>query len=199
MEGMVRVQPLACELEILATGVAHLHESRGGVAESLLGRLERREVVVGHLRRRDLGGQALELGAHHERLANLVPRQHAHPDAAVRLEGDEAERREPPQGLAHGCPRHVELLGQVLLAKHAPRRDLSGDDRLLERERDVVGLRAVHLRLDLEEPLVGGHGEELRELLGEREPLEQGTGLLVHRLGRRLRGHLRDHVLDVLA
>ncbi len=103
-------------LEVLPPVVAHLDERLRRAAEAALGPLEVGEVVVGHLRRRDLGGEALELGAHHEGLADLVQREHAYAHAAVGLERHEAERREPPQGLTHRCPAHLKLLGQVLLA-----------------------------------------------------------------------------------
>ena len=66
-----------------------------------------------------------------------------HAYAAVRLEADEPERGEPAQRLAHRRPAHLELLGEVLLAQRAAGWDLARDDRLLERERDVVGFRAV--------------------------------------------------------
>ena len=137
------MEPVARDLEVLPTLVAHLHERLRRPMEAALGLLELGEVVVGHLRRRDLGREALELGAHHERLADLVEREHPHAYAAVRLERDEPERGEPPKRLAHGRSAHLELLGEVLLAERAAGRDLAGDDRLLERESDVVGLRPV--------------------------------------------------------
>ncbi len=119
------MEPLARDLEILAPFVAHLHEALGGPVEPPLRPLELREVLLGHLRRRDLGGEALELGAHHERLADLVAGEHPHAHAAVRLEADEAEGREPAQRLANGRPADLELLGEVLLAERAPGRDLA--------------------------------------------------------------------------
>ena len=143
---MVRVQPLARELQVLAPRMAHLHEVRGRPAEPALRPLERDEVPFFHLRCRDLGRQALELGPDEERLAELVERKHADAHPAVRLEGDEAERGEPPQSLPHWRSRDLELLGQVLLTQDASRRDLPGDDRLLERECEVVRLRPEVLR-----------------------------------------------------
>src|SRR5207302_9889610 len=95
------------------------------------------------LRRGDLGGEALGLGADEERLVQLLPRDRAHAHAAVGLERDESERRESPQGLANGRPRDLEPLRQLLLAKDRPRLELAGDDRLLDHERDVVGLGGV--------------------------------------------------------
>ena len=78
-------------------------------------------------------------------------------DTAVRHEGDEAESRETAQGLANRCPADLELLLEVLLPENASRRNLAGDDRLLERERDVVGLRSGFGHLStLQEPVVGG-------------------------------------------
>src|SRR4029079_1205983 len=70
-------------------------------------------------------------------------------DAAVRDEGDEPECGESPERLAHRRARHVELLGQLLLTEHGPRRELAGDDRLLDDERDVVRLGAVERHSNL--------------------------------------------------
>ena len=55
---------------------------------------------------------------------------------------DEPERGQTPQRLAHGRAADLVLLGELLLAEDRPRRDLAGDDRLLEREREIVGLGA---------------------------------------------------------
>ncbi|MBM2823453.1 MAG: hypothetical protein HW413_2199 [Thermoleophilia bacterium] len=140
---MVREQPRACELEVLAPGVAHLDELARQLAEAKLRVLERHEVGRRHFRSGNLRSEALELSADKEGLAELVPREHANANATVGLEAHEAERREPPERLAHRRPRHLELLGQVLLAEDAARRNLARDDRLLERERDVVRFVAV--------------------------------------------------------
>src|SRR5207253_10259440 len=64
-------------------------------------------------------------------------------DAAVRDEVDEPERGEAAQCLADRRPADLELLGELFLAEDASRRELAGDDRLLDHERDVVCLRAV--------------------------------------------------------
>src|SRR4029078_7080765 len=85
--------------------------------EAALRPLQLGEVVVGHLRSGDLGGEALELRAHHDSLANLVEREHPNAYAAVGLEADETECGEPAQRLAHRRPAHLELLGEVLLAQ----------------------------------------------------------------------------------
>src|SRR5213076_1643540 len=66
-----------------------------------------------------------------------------HADAAVRDERDEPEGGEPAERLADGRARDVELLGELLLAEHGSRLELTGDDWLLDHERDVVGLGAV--------------------------------------------------------
>src|SRR4029078_875990 len=151
----------------------------------------------------------------------------AHADAAVRDEGDEPERSEPAERLADRRARDVELLGQLFLAEDGPPRALSGDDRLLDHERYVVGLRAVeahapsvrptsrllvvvvalaevgagaprepggagrlggrqlgllllrrdqrlaHLNSSSVESFVGGQGQEVLELLGERDRGEE--------------------------
>ena len=73
----------------------------------------------------------------------LLARDHPDADAAVRDEVDEPERGEPAQRLADRRPADLELLGELLLAKDASGRELAGDDRLLDHERDVVGLGAV--------------------------------------------------------
>jgi hypothetical protein len=82
--------------------------------------------------------------SNHEGLADLLERELADAHAAVRLERDEPEGRKPAESLPHGCAADAELLGEVLLAQHTPGRDLTRDDRLLERQRDVVRLRPVH-------------------------------------------------------
>jgi hypothetical protein len=68
-------------------------------------------------------------------------RPHAHPP--IRLEGDEAERRQPPQRLTDRRPADREALGQVLLPQHDPRPELAGDDLALEHRRDLVRLGAL--------------------------------------------------------
>jgi hypothetical protein len=123
--------------------VRHLDEVVRDRREAPLGRLQLVEVGGGHLLRRDLGRQALELGPHEKGLAQLLAREQPDAHAAIRLERDEAERGEPPQRLAHRGPADLELLGEVLLPQHAARRDLTGHDRLLQREREVVGFRSV--------------------------------------------------------
>src|SRR5205823_12239166 len=111
--------------------------------EVLLRLFELREILGRHLRRGDLRGERLELRAHHERLVQVLPRDRAHADAAVRDERDEPEGREPAERLADRRARDVELLGELLLAEDGARLELAGDDRLLDHERDVVGLGAV--------------------------------------------------------
>ena len=85
-------------------------------------------------------------GSRARRAAGTPPtslaRERPHAEAAVRLERDEPERREPPQRLADGRAADRVLRRDLLLAQHRARRELAGDDRLLERERELVGLRA---------------------------------------------------------
>src|SRR5690348_17916084 len=50
---------------------------------------------------------------------------------------------ESPQRFPDRRARDVELLRELLLAEDGSRRELAGDDRLLDHERDVVGLGAV--------------------------------------------------------
>src|SRR5205085_6619065 len=98
--------------------------------EELLGLLVLLELPGCDLRRGDAGDERLELGPHHERLAHVLARERAHADAAVRLERDEAQRREPAQRLAHGRPADVVALGELLLTQDRARKELPGDDRL---------------------------------------------------------------------
>src|SRR5581483_1781722 len=53
------------------------------------------------------------------------------------------QRGEPAQRLADRRARDVELLRELLLAENGPWLELPGDDRLLDHERDVVGLGGV--------------------------------------------------------
>src|SRR5581483_7269871 len=89
--------------------------------------------------------EALELGAHEERLAQLVARERSHADAAIRDEGDEAERRQPAERLPDRRPADAEPLRELLLAKDGAGLDPTRDDVVLERERDVVSLRRQRL------------------------------------------------------
>src|SRR5207342_1220427 len=89
-----------------------------------------------------LGGKALQLRANEERLAQLLARDRAHAHTAVRLERHEPERGELAQRLADRGAADLELVGELLLAQHGSGRELARDDRLLDHEGDVVGLRA---------------------------------------------------------
>ena len=88
--------------------------------------------------------ERLQLGPDEERLAQLLARERADADAAVRHELDEPERGQPSQRLADRRPRDPVLLGERLLAEDRARLDLAGDDRLLEGVRDLVGLGGLH-------------------------------------------------------
>ena len=120
------------------------------VGEALLSRVQLLEILRRELRRRHLGREPFELGAHHERLVQLVPRDRADAHAAVRHERDEPEGGQAPQRLADGRPRDVELLGKLLLTEDGPGRELARDDRLLDHERDVVCLGGVETSLQTE-------------------------------------------------
>ena len=87
--------------------------------------------------------EALQLGAEQERLPHLLARERPHAEAAVGLERDEPERGEPPQRLADRRAADGVLRRDLLLAQHGAGRELAGDDRLLERERELVGLGAA--------------------------------------------------------
>src|SRR5207253_3942042 len=101
VEAMVRVHPVDRERTAVRAGLARAQRA-GEAREALLSLLELGEVGLRHLLRRDRGDQALELGAEQERLPHLLARERADAEAAVRLERDEPERREPAQRLAHG-------------------------------------------------------------------------------------------------
>jgi hypothetical protein len=142
VEGVVRAHPFAHDRAARLAGLAGA-EILGDPGEVLLGGLERLEILGRHVPGGDLRRERLELGAHHERLVQLLPRNSPDADAAVGDEGDEPERRQPPQSFADRRSRDLELLGQLLLAEDGSRLELAGDDRLLDYERDVVGLGGV--------------------------------------------------------
>ena len=92
--------------------------------EALLGCVEARE-VGGADAGGGLGGrEALELGADQECLADLGGGDRPHAHAAVGDRGDEAERLEALERLAHRCAADAEALAHVLLAQDLPGRDL---------------------------------------------------------------------------
>ena len=141
VEGVVRLHPLDEQRRVARRPAPCLRpELERELAEPPLHRVERGEVVRGHLRRRDLGRERLELGTDEERLAELVRGDRADANAPVGLERDEAERGEPAERLAHRGPADVEPLGERLLPEDGARRDDPRDDLVLELARDVVGL-----------------------------------------------------------
>src|SRR5579864_6117676 len=142
VEGMVAAHPVAHDRAAVVARLERAQLLRDG-RESLLGRIELLEVLGCELRRRHLSREPLELRAHHESLVQLVARDRAYSNAAVRDERDEPEGGQPPQGLAHGGARDVELLRELLLPEDGPGRELARDDRLLDHERDVVCLGCV--------------------------------------------------------
>src|SRR5581483_10915107 len=142
VEAVVRAHPVAHDRAALLPRLARPELLRD-LGEALLCRVKLLEILGRHLRGGDLRGERLELGADHEGLVQLVARDRAHAHAAVRNERDEPERGESPQRLAHGRPRDVELLRELLLAEHRPGRELARDDRLLDHEGDVVGFGRV--------------------------------------------------------
>ena len=138
--------------------------------EPLLALVELLELLGRELRRGHLGREPLQLGADEERLLQLVARERANADAAVRDERDEPERGQPAQRLAHRRPRHVELLRELLLPEdgaraRAPRR--RSPPRSRARCRLPWCCRAS-LQMS-----VRGQREELDQLGGERELGEQ--------------------------
>src|SRR5581483_8761322 len=119
----------------------------GQPREPLLRLLELGELDGADLLRGDSRDEALELGAEEKRLPHLLPRERAHAKAPIRLERDEPERGQSPQRLSYRRPRDGVVRRELLLAEHRPRRELAGDDRLLEQEGDLVGLGADALRM----------------------------------------------------
>jgi hypothetical protein len=142
VEAVVRAYPLAHDRPPLLAGLSRAELLRDP-REPALRLLELGEVVLGHPLRGELGREALELRAHEERLVQLLARDRPDAHAAVRHEVDETEGRETAKRLADGRPADVELLRELLLSEHASGRQLARDDRFLDDEGDVVGLRGV--------------------------------------------------------
>ena len=143
VEGVVRAHPLGRERRVVDAVAGVLAQACGQLGEAVLGGVERGEPLGGHARRGPLGREPFELGADEERLAQLVAGERADANAAVRLEGDEAERGQPAQRFADRGAADVEALGEQLLAKDRTGGDRAGDDLVLEDDRDVVGLRRI--------------------------------------------------------
>src|SRR5437899_2578590 len=89
-------------LSLAAARLARLARAEilGDLGEMLLGLLELDEILGRDVLGGDLGRERLELGAHHERLVQLVASDRADADAAVRDEGDQPERGEPAERFA---------------------------------------------------------------------------------------------------
>src|SRR5205823_1011963 len=81
VEGVVRAYPLPHDRAPLLSGLARAEILRD-LGEVLLGFLELHEILGRYLPRCDLGREGLELGAHHERLVQLLPGDRADADAA---------------------------------------------------------------------------------------------------------------------
>jgi hypothetical protein len=140
VEPVVRAYPVAGEPRALAFAPAPVEQLVGQLGELLLGLAELLQALRRHPRRRDPGYERLELSADHERLPELVTRDRPDTHALVRDQRDEPGRGEPAQCLADRRPADVEALGELFLAQNRSRRQLAGDDRVLERQRDLVGL-----------------------------------------------------------
>ena len=123
------------------TGPQRARHSR----EALFGRRELLEAALGDPLGRDAGDEALQLRPQQEGLPHLRPGERPDAEPPVGLERDEPERREPPQRLANRGPADLVLGRDLLLSENGAGRELTGDDRLLERKRDLVGFGAgVH-------------------------------------------------------
>src|SRR5205807_1570586 len=124
VEAMIGAHPLRRERAPVAAGLAGTQRARKA-REELLGVLELLEVFLRDLRRGDAGYERLELRADHERLAHALAGERADTYSSIRLEGDEAERRKPPERLAHGGAADRVPLRELLLAQDRPRRELA--------------------------------------------------------------------------
>jgi hypothetical protein len=141
VERVIRLHPLDEEARAAGLTAARLGaQCERQFREPPLRRVEGSEVGLRHAGRRHLRRQRLELGSDEVGLAQLARRDRAHPDTPVRLERDEAERREPAQRLAHRRARDAEPVGELFLAQHGAGCDPSPHDLVLEHAGDVVGL-----------------------------------------------------------
>jgi hypothetical protein len=143
VEAVVRAHPVGGEPRALAFAPAPVEQLLGQVRELLLGRTEVLQALRRHPRGREPSDERLQLGTDHERLPELVARDRPDAHAAVRDERNEPGRGEPAQRLADRRPADVEARRELLLAENRSRRQLTGDDRVLERQRDLVGLGAA--------------------------------------------------------
>src|SRR5262245_25106303 len=101
------------------------------------------ELRVLDARRRQLGREPFELGAHLVALADLARGRVTDERAAVRAELDQAGRLELPQRLADRRPADSELVGERLLPQARARRDLAAQDASLQRRGELVDQRAA--------------------------------------------------------
>ena len=145
VEAVVRAHPVAGQARTLLLAAGPVEQHVGQLGEPLVGGGELGEALLADPRRRELRHQRLELGPDEERLPQLLDRDHPHAHAAVRHERDVPGRGQPPQRLPHRGPAHLEPLRELLLPQHRPGRELTRDDRVLEREGDLVGLGAAFL------------------------------------------------------
>jgi ABC-2 type transport system ATP-binding protein len=141
VEGVVGVHPIDRERGVGHVAAADLlAHALGERREALLSQVEALEVGGGDAGCRLRGGQALELGADQERLAQLGRRQRAHADAAVGNRRHEAQGLEALERLAHRRAADAESLADVLLPEHLTGREHARDDLVLEHAGEVVGL-----------------------------------------------------------
>src|SRR5581483_5036386 len=117
--------------------------------EALLRLLELRDLGRRHLLGGDGRAETLELGAEEEGLPHLLAGERPDAEAAVWLERHEAECRQPPQRFTDRGAADRVAGRELLLPQHRPRRELAGDDCLLDEQCDLVGLRP---------DVVDGHG-----------------------------------------
>jgi len=140
VELSIRVHPLGGKR--LRTGTAwSLAELASEPREPLFGAFEPPEIRRRQPVARELCGETLEGGAHDERLEELCTGQRLDLDTPLAGERDEPERRELPECFTDRRAADAELLRQLLLPKQIAGWELSREDRVLQGERDLVGLR----------------------------------------------------------
>jgi hypothetical protein len=139
VELSIRVHPLGGERLPAGAGWS-LAELASEPREPLFGALEPAEIRRRQPVARELCGEALEGGAHHERLEELCTGQRPDLDTALAGERDEPERRELTERLTNRRTADAELLGELLLPKQIAGWELPREDRVLEDARDLVGL-----------------------------------------------------------
>jgi hypothetical protein len=147
----------------LAAALPGGHGPSERFAELRLRRMQAVGLVVADPLRGKLGGEALELGAHLVRIADLAWGETAHESAPVGAELDDPGRLELPERLADRRPADPELLGEGFLAQAGAGRQLAAQDPRLE-----LGGELVDQRPPLVEGVLGYRRYQLLDPFDER-------------------------------